>query len=143
MSTSPHGVTVMLSGLSNVGCETGMYPTSVAVAAPKDSTPSFVDHPWFKPFEFHFSSDPAALQKQVGADLALIDRALAVLETQRRAGKGKLDGKSNVSELQGDVFLDGHVYVIEETLDQLTDLIVAYRARVLAAAQALTRLPEA
>ena len=39
--------------------------------------------------------------------------------------------------------VDGHVYVIEETLDELTDLIVAYRARVLAAAQALTRYPEA
>ena len=39
--------------------------------------------------------------------------------------------------------VDGHVYVIEETLEQLTDLIVAYRARVLAAAHALTRHPEA
>ncbi|MFE7843689.1 flagellar FlbD family protein [Microbacterium sp. NPDC057407] len=34
--------------------------------------------------------------------------------------------------------VDGHVYVVEETLDQLTDLIVAYRARILATAQAFS-----
>lgn len=34
--------------------------------------------------------------------------------------------------------VDGHVYVVEEDLDALIDLIVAYRARVLGAAQALT-----
>lgn len=38
--------------------------------------------------------------------------------------------------------IDGHVYVIEESLDELTDLIVVYRARVLAAAQALIPRPE-
>ncbi|WP_439593545.1 flagellar FlbD family protein [Microbacterium sp.] len=38
--------------------------------------------------------------------------------------------------------VDGHVYVIEESLDELTALIVAYRARVLAAAHALTSYPE-
>jgi flagellar protein FlbD len=34
--------------------------------------------------------------------------------------------------------VDGHVYVVEESLDTLIDLIVTYRARVLSAAQALT-----
>ncbi|WP_217184115.1 flagellar FlbD family protein [Streptomyces sp. AC495_CC817] len=34
--------------------------------------------------------------------------------------------------------IDGHVYVVQETLDAVVDLIVAYRARVLGAAQALT-----
>ncbi|WP_341957646.1 flagellar FlbD family protein [Microbacterium sp. LWH13-1.2] len=34
--------------------------------------------------------------------------------------------------------VDGKVYVIEETLDAAIDLIVSYRARVLAAAHALT-----
>ena len=34
--------------------------------------------------------------------------------------------------------VDGKVYVIEETLDAVIDLIVAYRARVLGAAHALT-----
>lgn len=35
--------------------------------------------------------------------------------------------------------VDGHVYVVEESLDELTDLVVAYRARILAAAHAYTR----
>ncbi|MFS0851957.1 flagellar FlbD family protein [Microbacterium sp. 179-I 3D4 NHS] len=35
--------------------------------------------------------------------------------------------------------VDGHVYVVQESLDAVVDLIVAYRARVLGAAQALTR----
>ncbi len=35
--------------------------------------------------------------------------------------------------------VDGHVYVIEETLDELTGLIVDYRARVLATAHAFMR----
>lgn len=34
--------------------------------------------------------------------------------------------------------VDGHVYVIEESLDGVIDLVVAYRARVLDAAHALT-----
>jgi flagellar protein FlbD len=35
--------------------------------------------------------------------------------------------------------VDGGVYVVEESLDLVVDLIVAYRARVLDAAQALGR----
>jgi flagellar protein FlbD len=34
--------------------------------------------------------------------------------------------------------VDGHVFVVQETLDELVDLIVAYRARVLAAASIAT-----
>jgi len=32
--------------------------TRVAVAKPVDAGPSHADHPFFKPFEFHFSRDP-------------------------------------------------------------------------------------
>jgi flagellar protein FlbD len=35
--------------------------------------------------------------------------------------------------------IDGHVYVIQEGMDAVIDLIVGYRARVLQAAQALGR----
>lgn len=35
--------------------------------------------------------------------------------------------------------IDGHVYVVAESLDAVIELIVAYRARVLDAAQALGR----
>lgn len=85
---------------------------SVQVAVPVTAPPSTTDHPFFKPFEFHFSANPDALQKQVAADRALIDRALGVIETQRRAGNGKLAGHQSFTELAGqNPFLDGHVYV--------------------------------
>ncbi|MDL9977869.1 flagellar FlbD family protein [Microbacterium candidum] len=38
--------------------------------------------------------------------------------------------------------VDGGVFVVKESLDELTGLIVAYRARVLAAASGLTAQPE-
>jgi hypothetical protein len=86
--------------------------TRVAVAKPAFAGPSTVDHPFFKPFEFHFSRDPDALMRQVSADRALIDRALAVIESQRELGKGRLTGKKNVDDLAGtEPFLDGHTYV--------------------------------
>jgi hypothetical protein len=84
----------------------------VAVAKPVDAGPSHVDHPFFKPFEHHFSKDPTALTKQVAADRAVIDRALGVIEEQRKLGNGKLTGKKTISDLVGTPpFLDGHTYV--------------------------------
>lgn len=84
----------------------------VEIAKPAPATSSTSDHPFFKPFEFHFSSDPAALGRQVGADRALLDQALATLEAQRQKGNGKLTGKKNIAELAGtEPFLDGHTYV--------------------------------
>jgi len=86
--------------------------TRVAVSRPVQPGPSTIDHPFFKPFEFHFSRDPDALSRQVSADRALIDRALAVLETQRQFGNGRLTGKKTVNDLAGTApFLDGHTYV--------------------------------
>jgi hypothetical protein len=85
---------------------------SVVVDLPQPSKPSTIDHPFFKPFEFHFSADPETITRQVGADLQLIERTIAVLATQRKAGAGRLTGKKNVAELAGsEPFLDGHVYV--------------------------------
>jgi hypothetical protein len=85
---------------------------NVTVSAPLSARPSNVDHPFFKPFEFHFSRDPAALEKQIAADRQLIDRAIGVLQKQRETGAGKLAGKQTVAELAGmEPFLDGHVYV--------------------------------
>ena len=84
----------------------------MVVDSPRASTPSTVDHPFFKPFEFHFSADPETITRQVGADRQLIDRALAVLKQQREKGNGRLTGKKSVAELAGtEAFLDGHVYV--------------------------------
>lgn len=99
--------------------------TKVALAAPIDAGSSNVDHPFFKPFEFHFSADPSALQKQVSADRALIDRALEVLESQRKEGTGLLSGKQKVDELAGlPAFLDGHTYVRMPKPGMRTELTV-------------------
>lgn len=85
---------------------------SVVLDRPRAALPSTVDHPFFKPFEFHFSADPETITRQVGADRQLIDRALGVLAEQRKRGAGRLTGKNNISELAGtEPFLDGHVYV--------------------------------
>ena len=72
--------------------------TRVALAQPVDPGSSQIDHPFFKPFEHHFSKDPEALHRQVSADRQLIDRALAALEAQRRTGNGRLVGKKNVDK---------------------------------------------
>jgi hypothetical protein len=98
-------------GVELVEDEGGGAGGSVVLDRPRPSLPSTVDHPFFKPFEFHFSADPSTITRQVGADLALIDRALAVLAEQRARGKGRLSGKKTVDALAGtDPFLDGHVY---------------------------------
>jgi len=39
--------------------------------------------------------------------------------------------------------LDGHVYIVKESLNEIIDLIVAYRARVLAAASTAANSSEA
>jgi len=86
--------------------------SSVVLDAARPSSPSTVDHPFFKPFEFHFSADPETIARQVTADRQLIDRAIATLEAQRAVGNGRLAGKKSIAELAGtDPFLDGHVYV--------------------------------
>jgi len=84
--------------------------TRVAVTPPIDAGSFSLDHPFFKPFEHHFSANPEALKRQVEADRQLLDRAIAVLEHQRREGSGRLAGKQRVDELEG-AFLDGHTYV--------------------------------
>ncbi len=103
-------------------------PTSqgrVALVKPIDAGSSSIDHPFFKPFEHHFSSDPEALQKQVSADRQLIDRALAVIEAQRKEGQGKLTGKQSIDELAGaGAFLDGHTYVRMPKAGTRTELTV-------------------
>ena len=84
----------------------------VEVAGPVSAPPSKIDHPFFKPFEFHFSKDPDALSRQIAADRQLIDRALSVIKSQQAHGAGRLAGKQNVAELAGtEPFLDGHIYV--------------------------------
>lgn len=99
--------------------------TRVAVARPINAGSSQVDHPFFKPFEHHFSKNSAVLARQVSADRQLIDRALAVLEAQRASGNGRLAGKRSVDDLAGtEPFLDGHTYVRMPRRGTRTELTV-------------------
>jgi hypothetical protein len=71
------------------------------------------DHPFFKNFEHHYSSDPEKIRKQINADLEVLERAEKAFVEQREAGAGRLDTAQNVDDLAGtEGFLDGHVYVI-------------------------------
>ena len=71
------------------------------------------DHPFFSQFEFHYSADPGTIEKQVAADLELVDGMIRVLEEKRAAGAGSLDGKKSVGELgPGSSFLDGWTHVL-------------------------------
>ena len=76
-------------------------------------TPSTVDHPFFKPFEFHYSRRPRdASRSQIEADLALIDRALACSPSSaRRAPASSRARRPSPSSPAPSPFLDGHVYV--------------------------------
>lgn len=69
------------------------------------------DHPFFQQFEFHYSADPAKIEKQVAADLALVDRMIETLEARAAAGAGRLAGAQSVADLpRGASFLDGHTH---------------------------------
>jgi hypothetical protein len=83
------------------------------------------DHPFFLQFEHHYSSDPARIQKQIAADLALVDRTIAVIAEQAAKGAGKLAGKKTVQELAGEApFLDGHVLVVPAKAGRRYELVV-------------------
>ena len=71
------------------------------------------NHPFFGKFEFHYSADPAQLQRQFATDLALLDRVEEKWEEYRVRGRGRLDGHTSVAEFAGgDEFLDEHVHVL-------------------------------
>jgi len=85
----------------------------VAINAPMTALGSHSeDHPFFQKGEQHYSADPARIGAQIDADLKLMRDFVAQLAVQRAKGAGKLNGKKNVAELDGEKpFLDGHVYV--------------------------------
>jgi len=85
----------------------------VHVETPVELHPSLETHPFFDQFEFHYSRDPDKLQRQASADMALIDRTIAVIDAQRQKGRGKLAGKHSIAELANEEpFLDDFVHVL-------------------------------
>lgn len=86
---------------------------------------SHANHAFFQPSEQHFSREPAKLQAQAAADAALIERAIALFESQRARGAGVLAGKKSIAELTGVApCLDGHVYVHMPKPSEQYELIV-------------------
>jgi hypothetical protein len=87
-------------------------PSRVAIEGPASLRPRLDDHPFFRGFEQHYSADPSLIRTQVADDLALMQRFIAQLGEQRRAGANRLAGKRTVAEFAGErPFLDGHVFV--------------------------------
>jgi hypothetical protein len=98
-------------------------PVEIAAAAPRE--PRLENHPFFSNFEQHYSADPVKIREQAEADLALMERFVQQLASQRAKGVGKLTGKREVGELAGTApFLDGHVYVHPAVPGQKYDLTV-------------------
>lgn len=84
-----------------------------AVSTPTTIATKAEDHPFFAQFEQHYSADKQALVRQVESDRKLMDRVIALWEQQRGMGKGKLKGKTNVSQFKpGTEFLDNHVHLL-------------------------------
>jgi hypothetical protein len=85
----------------------------IRISMPTDLVADKPDHPFFRQFEHHYSSDHDRMMKQVSADLGLVDRAIETIQTMREKGQGRLSGKQNVDAFEpGSFFLDGHTYVI-------------------------------
>jgi hypothetical protein len=80
---------------------------------PPATIPAADDHPFFQQFEFHYSADPSKIEKQVAADLELVDGLIDILERKRAAGAGSLEGRATVADLPaGARFLDGWTHVL-------------------------------
>ncbi len=99
--------------------------TPVRMSSVVDRVPAKEDHPFFKQFEVHYSSDHDRMMKQIEADLALVDRAIETIAAMNEKGKGQLTGKKTVHDIApGSFFLDGHTYAIAPSPGQKFDLTV-------------------
>ena len=69
-------------------------------------------HPFFGQFEFHYSSEPEKIQRQLAADREVVQLAADMLEKRGAEGAGKLRDKLSMHDLQGaDELQDGHIQV--------------------------------
>jgi hypothetical protein len=95
------------------------------IEAPSAQPSDGATHPFFDPFEHHYARDKNVIQKQLAADLELLERAEDTFDKLRLRGEGKLAGKRSVAELAGQPpFLDGHTYVVQPLEGRSYDLLV-------------------
>ncbi len=97
---------------------------AVAVERPMELPPTTADHPFFTGFEHHYSNDPEQIRAQIQVDLTVLGQAEDLWADLRTRGNGQLAGKTNVAELSGPAFLDGHVHVVPRDPDRPYELIV-------------------
>jgi hypothetical protein len=109
---------------SEVGADEAGVDTKLEVEKPTELPPASEDHPFFRGFEHHYSADPDQIRAQIEADLRLLEQATAKWDEQRAAGKDRLLAKQSVADLQGDEFLDEHVYAVPQGLGRDYELIV-------------------
>lgn len=105
--------------------DAALETVSVEIKEPAHLVPAQDNHPFFSKFEFHYSAEPATLQRQFAADLALLDRVEEKWEEYRVRGRGKLEGHKSFTEFAGgDEFLDEHVHVLPTKPGRSYELIV-------------------
>ena len=109
---------------SEVAADEAGVDTKLEVEKPTELPPAEEDHPFFRGFEHHYSADPDQIRAQIEADLRLLEQATAKWNEQRAAGKDRLLAKQSVADLQGDEFLDEHVYAVPQGLGRDYELIV-------------------
>ncbi len=116
----------------------GLFKENLNVELLEETVPSLISvhpeaqpsavhelHPFFNPFEHHYSCQQERLYQQLEADQQLLDKTLAMFERQRKAGYGRLAGHQTVDEFaEEEPFLDGHVYVVPTPEDKQFDLTV-------------------
>jgi len=99
--------------------------SQISIAGPAAIPTRLDNHPFFADFEQHYSADPERIRHQIASDLELMQRFVAKLGEQRRAGQGRLTGRTTIAAFTGqEPFLDGHVYVHPTNPDRVYELIV-------------------
>jgi hypothetical protein len=104
--------------------ETGTRPP-VSVTEAVRRAAAEISHPFFSRFEDNYSSDRETLLRQIDADVGLLEQTIALFDSQRAKGAGRLAGVKQAGELDGQgPFLDGHVHVVPNAPGVSYDLTV-------------------
>ena len=80
--------------------EADVISLNVELNKPAKITAREANHPFFSNFEHHYSADPETLNKQMEADLKVLDEAEALFAKQRAKGVDKLRGKQSVDDFE-------------------------------------------
>ncbi len=100
-------------------------PTGTTIKATAVLDSGKKTHPFFGQFEYHYSSEPEKIQRQLAADREVVQQAAQLLAQRSAAGAGTLRGKHNMDDLRGgDEVVDGHIQVCPTKPGQRYELTV-------------------